>query len=761
MGPITTVRENCRKCYSCVRNCPVKAIKVKQHYAEVIHQRCIGCGKCIRVCSQKAKVIAACIEETERLLAGKDPVVAVLGCSFPAFFNDVLPGQLASGITRLGFDEVHEGSSGVELVRAEYGRLKEQSLGRPLISTHCPTIVDLIERHYPQLLKNLMDSVSPMVAIGRFIKARRGPKTRVIYISSCIAGKFEIEAEEVAGAVDVVLTYQELNSMLRQRKIDLTRLAEGHFDGIPAGRGRLFPISGGPFEAFAISNEFLDPDFVTTEGEENALEIIKDLAAGRIHPKVVDLRFCAGGCISGPGKNNRLTTFSKRSLVIDYFQHGKVPYVTAPHYLVNRPNPDLRRQFKNKHQRLDLPSGDSVRKILQSTNKFVEQDELNCGCCGYQTCREHAVAVYQGLAEEDMCLPFSLKRLEEDRFNLAQKYELARRALDQEFGDAAIIGQDTGTSEVLKLIRQVGPTQTTVLIRGESGTGKELTARAIHQQSHRSDKPLVTLNCTTLTDSLLESELFGHKKGAFTGAIGDKKGLFEAANGGTIFLDEIGDITPKLQAELLRVLDSGEIRPVGGNAAVKVDVRLIAATNKNLENGVAEGWFREDLFYRLNVFTITMPPLRSRIDSLPGLVEHFLARASKRVNKTLLGIEERAIQAMQCYPWPGNIRELQNIIERAAVLTQDQVIRLENLPVVFAELSLGETAGAGKQPGSFRGQREKHLSQVEKGLIKRYLQESAGNVSEAARRAGIPRRTFYRLLSRYNIQGRDFSAKSR
>ncbi len=169
---------------------------------------------------------------------------------------------------------------------------------------------------------------------------------------------------------------------------------------------------------------------------------------------------------------------------------------------------------------------------------------------------------------------------------------------------------------MLKLIRQVGPTQTTVLIRGESGTGKELTARAIHQQSHRSDKPLVTLNCTTLTDSLLESELFGHRKGAFTGAIADKKGLFEAANGGTIFLDEIGDITPKLQAELLRVLDSGEIRPVGGNTAVKVDVRLIAATNKNLETGVQEGWFREDLFYRLNVFTITMPPLRNRLDSL-------------------------------------------------------------------------------------------------------------------------------------------------
>jgi len=760
MGPITTVRENCRKCYSCVRNCPVKAIRVKQHYAEVIHERCIGCGKCIRVCSQKAKVIADCIGQTRKLLAGEKPVVAVLGCSYPAFFNDVRPGQLISGIKRLGFEEVHEGSSGVELIRDEYGRIREEGEGYPRISTHCPTIVDLIERHYPQLARHLMGVVSPMVAIGRFIKSRRKDNPRVVYISSCVAGKFEIEAEDVDGAIDVVLTYRELTQMLRHGGIDLPRLTDSTFDGLPADRGRLFPICGGPFQAFGIQNDVLDPDFVTTEGEQNVLEIIKDLASGRITPKVVDLRFCAGGCIGGPGKNNRLTTFSKRNLVIDYFQHGNPPYASTDRYAVDQPLPDLRRRFKNKCQRLDSPSGDSVRKILQSTNKFVEQDELNCGCCGYQSCREHAVAVYQGLAEEDMCLPFSLRRLEEDKVNLAQKYELARRALDQEYGEAAIIGQDPGTAEVMKLIHQVGPTQTTVLIRGESGTGKELTARAIHQQSHRADKPLVTVNCTTLTDNLLESELFGHKKGSFTGAIADKKGLFETANGGTIFLDEIGDITPKLQAELLRVLDSGEIRPVGGNSAAKVDVRLIAATNKNLETGAKEGWFREDLFYRLNVFTITMPPLRNRLGSLRSLVEHFLARAGRRVNKTLTGIEERAIQAMQRYHWPGNIRELQNIIERGAVLTQDQIIRLENLPVIFAELSM-EVEQKDTPPGAadFRGQREKHLGQVEKALIKRYLQETAGNVSEAARRAGIPRRTFYRLLNRYQIKGKDFSAR--
>lgn len=757
MGPIQTVKERCRKCYSCVRNCPVKAIKVGPEWAEVIHARCIGCGKCLKACSQQAKVIADCIEGTRRFLRGGAQVIAVLGCSYAAFFNDLRPGQLVAGLKKLGFAEVHEGSAGVELISESYRDLIEAENSAPLISSHCPTIVDLIERHYPQLLRNLMPVVSPMVAIGRFLKARRGPQIRVIYISSCIAGKFEMASEEVAGAIDMVLTYRELSQMFRDEGHDLTRLADAPFDGRKPNHGRLFPIAGGPFQAFGIRNDFLNPDYISTAGAESSLELIRDLAARRITPRWVDIRFCEGGCIGGPGKNNRLTTFSKRNLIISSHERQDLPYATRPAYEDVKPLPEQKRRFTNKHQRLEPPNGESIRKILQATNKFVEQDEFDCGACGYPTCREHAVAVYQGLADTEMCLPFSIQRLEEDRVSLTQKYELAQRALAQEYGDPSIIGKDPHTLEVLKLIRQVGPTPTTVLIRGESGTGKELTARAIHEHSNRADKPLVTVNCTTLTDSLLESELFGHKKGSFTGAIADKKGLFEAANGGTIFLDEIGDITPKLQAELLRVLDSGELKPVGGTLPIKVDVRLIAATNRNLEDGVREGWFREDLFYRLNVFTITMPPLRSRLDSLPQLVHHFLAAASKRLNKPIRGIEDRAIAAMLRYPWPGNIRELQNIIERGSVLTQDNVIRLENLPVVFAEL-VHEQGGAnqGSKEGSFRSQREKHLRQVEKNLMRKYLEEAKGNVSLAAQKANIPRRTFYRLLERYNLKGSEF-----
>ena len=759
-GPITTLQERCRKCYSCVRNCPVKAIKVHKDHAEIIDSRCIGCGICVQVCSQQAKVIADSILSVQKLIDGSEPVVAILGCSYPAFFNDIRPGQLVAGIKSLGFSEVHEGSSGVELIRLSYQTEIENQKknATTLFSSHCPAIVDLIERHYPQLLRNLMKTVSPKIAAGRFIKETLGPKTKVVYISSCIAGKFEIEEEQIQDAIDVVLTYKELQQMFKLRKLDLSRLLNHPFNGTPPhNESRLFAIAGGPLNAFGIKSDIFHPEYLSSEGPENALEIIRDVAAGRITPRFIDIRFCTGGCIGGPGKNNRLTTFSKRNLI---YQHScsEVPYQTASHYCTVKQSIVTNRSFRNKHKRLELPGGESVRNILQSINKFVEGDELNCGACGYATCREYAVAVFQGLAEREMCLPYAVKRLEEDHTMLTQKFELAQRALAQEVGSSAIVGEDPRTMDILGLIHQVAPTPTTVLIRGESGTGKELTARAIHEKSLRADKPLVTINCTTITDSLLESELFGHKKGAFTGAVADKKGLFEAANGGTIFLDEIGDITPKLQAELLRVLDNGEIRPVGGNAPIKVDVRLIAATNKDLEAGIREGWFREDLYYRLNVFTISQPPLRSRLESLPALVENFRARASRRLNKPIKGIDERALQALMRYPWPGNIRELQNIIERASVLAQDSVIRLENLPVVFTELALNEgRTETDLATPNFRSQRDKHIGQMEKNLLIHFLREAGGNVSAAAIQAGIPRRTFYRLLKRNDLNGKEFN----
>ncbi len=752
MEPIVTIKDKCRKCYSCVRSCPVKAIKVDQSYTDIIFDRCIGCGNCLSNCTQNAKIVCDKVELTNQLLSSGQRIIAVLGSSFPAFFHYVSPGQLAAGLKRLGFAEVHEGAYGVELIAEGYAKAIEQAT-HPLISSHCPAVVDLIERHYPKLIKNLVGIVSPMVAMGRFLKENCEPETKVVYISSCIAGKFEAQADETGGAIDIVLTYQELEEMFRSRGIGVPSLKEEPFDGVEPRLGRIFPISEGTFKAFSIATDPLDCEIITAEGEANVMEIIRDLARGRINPRIADVRFCYDGCIGGPGRNKELTGLYKRNLVISHFKRA-VPYATAQHYLQHQALPNLTRSFANKLSKLDVPRGDDVRKILQGTNKFSPKDELDCRACGYRTCRDYAVAVHQGLANLEMCLPYNLQQLEEDRGRLIQKYELARRELDQEYGDEFIVGTDRKTLEVLDLIKQVGPTPTTVLIRGESGTGKELTARAIHRYSKRDDKPLVTVNCTTITDSLLESELFGHKKGSFTGAIADKKGLFEAADGGTIFLDEIGDITPKLQAELLRVLDMGEVRPVGGTGHKKVDIRLIAATNKKLEEGVREGWFREDLYYRLNVFTVTMPPLRSRVESIPLLAHHFLEKASTKLNKKIVAIEERAIKAMLQYPWPGNIREMQNIIERAAVLTHDDNIRLENLPSIFTETYAADAPLSLNTKASFKAERERQVSRTEKHLIQRYLAESGGNVSKAAKQANIPRRTFYRLLEKYGIKGR-------
>ncbi len=757
MEPIKTLTDKCRKCYSCVRSCPAKAIKVDKSYTEIVFERCIGCGNCLSNCPQKAKVITDKVSMTEKLLNSRQQVIAVLGCSFPAYFHYVTPGQLVAGLKKLGFSEVHEGSYGVELIASRYAEAMESST-IPLISSHCPAVVDLIERHYPKLLKNLIGIVSPMVAMGRFLKGVLGPSAKVVYLSSCIAAKFEIQAEETSGAIDIVMTYRELEGIFRNRSISIPSLKEEPFDGLQPHLGKLFPISEGTFRAFSIATDPLDTEIVTAAGEVNVMEIIRDLAQGRINPRIADIRFCYDGCIGGPGKNRELTGFYKRNLVISHFKRI-TPYNSAQHYLDSPPVPGLGRGFTNKYAKLDSPKGNDIKNILQATNKFTQKDELNCRACGYRTCRDYAVAVHQGLADMEMCLPYNLQQLEEERGRLLQKYELAQRELDREYGDEFMVGTDRKTLEVLDLIKQVGPTPTTVLIRGESGTGKELTARAIHRYSKRNDKPLVTVNCTTITDSLLESELFGHKKGSFTGAIAEKKGLFEAADGGTIFLDEIGDITPKLQAELLRVLDTGEVRPVGGTIAKKVDVRLIAATNKKLEEGVKDGWFREDLYYRLNVFTITMPPLRSRIESIPLLAHHFLDKASAKLNKKIVAIEERAIKAMLNYPWSGNIREMQNVIERAAVLTHDDIIRLGNLPLVFTENYAREDLQNMDTRSSFQAERERQVVRVEKGLLQRYMAESGGNVSKAAQSANIPRRTFYRLMEKYGISGRTLKAQ--
>ena len=329
----------------------------------------------------------------------------------------------------------------------------------------------------------------------------------------------------------------------------------------------------------------------------------------------------------------------------------------------------------------------------------------------------------------------------EDRYSLVVR-ELAAQA-DSDF----IIGQNPKMREVAELLARVAPAPTTVLIRGESGTGKELVARAIHRYSPLRDKPLLTVNCTAVTPTLMESELFGHRRGAFTGAVGDKVGLFEKADGGTMFLDEIGDMPLEMQGKLLRVLQAGEIKPVGDVVTRRVRVRVIAATNRDLEAAIQRGEFREDLFYRFNTFTITLPPLRERIEDIPVLAYHFLRTAAAKVNKKVERFAAEALDLLNRYTWPGNLRELENIIERAVVLASERSIEARHLPLHLQDPGKLDVA---VEDGLLAG-KDRLVRQFEREAVLRFLRETGGNISAAARKARITRRNFHRLLAKHSI----------
>jgi DNA-binding NtrC family response regulator len=315
-----------------------------------------------------------------------------------------------------------------------------------------------------------------------------------------------------------------------------------------------------------------------------------------------------------------------------------------------------------------------------------------------------------------------------------------------------IIGKTPAMLEVYKIVARVAPTKSTVLILGESGTGKEIIARAIHEHSPRATRPFIAVDCGALTESLLESELFGHIRGSFTGAIADKKGVFEEAEGGTCFLDEIGGISANLQARLLRVLQEHEIRRVGGKDWVPVDVRVVAATNYNLAEAVKHGQFRQDLYYRLNVVAIHLPPLRERCDDIPLLAQHFLRHYCRENNKTIATISEPAMELLRAYSWPGNIRELENAIEQAVALSNQSILTTEDLPRDMRDHHASRFPPEGIEEGQFSYPDVPSLEEVKRRYVLHALKQTQGNVSAAARLLHVDRRSLYRMLARYKIE---------
>jgi DNA-binding NtrC family response regulator len=315
-----------------------------------------------------------------------------------------------------------------------------------------------------------------------------------------------------------------------------------------------------------------------------------------------------------------------------------------------------------------------------------------------------------------------------------------------------IIGKSSAMLEVYKTVARVASTKSTVLILGESGTGKELIARAIHQHSPRANHPFVAVDCGALTETILESELFGHVRGSFTGALADKKGVFEEAQGGTCFLDEIGGISANMQAKLLRVLQEHEVRRVGGKDWVKVDVRVVAATNQNLAQAVNRGEFRQDLYYRLDVVTINLPPLRERVEDIPLLARHFLQRYSQESGKSITAISDKAMELLCAYSWPGNIRELENAIEQAVALSYQPVVTPDDLPAAVRNQAAAKSFQNGSQNGQFLFPDTPTLEEVKKRYVLHVLKHNQGNVSRSARVLNIDRRSLYRMLARFKIE---------
>jgi two-component system response regulator HydG len=331
-----------------------------------------------------------------------------------------------------------------------------------------------------------------------------------------------------------------------------------------------------------------------------------------------------------------------------------------------------------------------------------------------------------------------------------QNAELNRR-LDEKFGFEGVVGSSPQMLALIERLKRIAPTDATVLIQGETGTGKELVAQAIHQNSPRKSRPFVALNCAALSEHILESELFGHVRGAFTDASSDRVGKFEYANGGTLFLDEVGDMPMPTQIKLLRVLESGEITRVGSNAPVRVNVRILSATNRNLEEAIAAGTFRSDLYHRLKVVTIAIPTLRERAADIPLLIEHFIKLLAKRHHKAIKGMSVPARATLVSFPWPGNVRQLRNVVESMVVVDCDEMLDVDDLPLELEPaVAAAPTAAAGPHDG-LAALVGRPLEDVERLFIGETLKLTGGNREQAAELLGIGERTLYRKIKEFQI----------
>lgn len=388
-----------------------------------------------------------------------------------------------------------------------------------------------------------------------------------------------------------------------------------------------------------------------------------------------------------------------------------------------------------------LPDGNGVELVKELKTNYPSTEIILLTAYGniadgVQAMRNGAFDYITKGDDNDKIIPLLHKAI--DKLQLTKKVEQLQKQIAGKYSFSTIIGESAAIKQAISLAEKVAATDATVLLLGETGTGKEVFAQSIHQQSNRKNKNFVAVNCSAFSKEILESELFGHKAGAFTGAVKDKRGLFEEANEGTIFLDEIGEMPAELQAKLLRVLESGEFIKVGDTKTIKANVRVIAATNRDLQKEIEAGHFRSDLFYRLSVFQIALPALRERENDIPALAKHFTEVFAAKTNKATPSLQREYVDALQQYHWPGNIRELKNIIERSVILSDNNTLSVQTLPFEFQNSSSASFS-------TF------DLAGVEKLHIQKVLQHTNGNKTEAARLMNIGLTTLYRKIEEYKI----------
>jgi len=425
-GVVSTIEKKCKQCYACIRNCPAKAIAVRQGQAWVMQERCVACGNCVRICAQRAKRIQDGVAPTHRLLSGPDPVCLVLAPSFPAAFADIEPLKLVAAAKKIGFAKVLEVAFGAELVSIAYKRILDErkNTTTPIIATPCPTLVKYIQKYHPDLIPFLAPVVSPMIAVARMIKRRYLPGAKVVFAGPCVSKKLEREDPEVDGEIDSVLTFEELQQMFDEAGIKPEELESMPFDGPAAYLGRIFPVSSGLLRTAGLQSDVLNDDFVVSEGRDRVMDVIDSIEKESTRAKFFDLLFCEG-CINGPIMPTEMNVTERKERIAAYVRDNS-RLAEDPDFkrtLEEYSDIDMSRDFKDERVEVRVPTEEDIQAILHEIKKDKPEDELNCGACGYKSCREKAIAVFQGIAENEMCLPFIIDRLTEynEKFKEAQQ----------------------------------------------------------------------------------------------------------------------------------------------------------------------------------------------------------------------------------------------------------------------------------------------------------------------------------------------------